>query len=138
MATISLAAHLRVVIARTARRLRQESGVDLSPSLTAALGTVERKGPLTPSELAKCERIQRPTATRLIARLEESGLVNRAADPTDGRSSLVSITGDGEELLERLRANKDAFLARRLGTLTDDERATLERAGEILERVLAE
>src|SRR3954451_18142364 len=136
MVTTSLAAHLRVVIARTARRLRQESGVDLSPSLTAALGTVERKGPLTPSELAKCERIQRPTATRLIARLEDSGLVTRASDPTDGRSSLVSISREGEQLLERLRANKDAFLARRLDALDPDERATLDRAAEILERVL--
>src|SRR5437764_290400 len=79
MVTTSLAAHLRVVIARTARRLRQEAGVDLSPSQTAALGTVERRGPLTPSELAACERIQRPTATRVIARLEEAGLVGRAA-----------------------------------------------------------
>ena len=138
MLTIPLAPHLRVVIARTARRLRQESGVDLSPSLTAALGTIERRGPITPSELAKCERIQRPTATRVIARLEESGLVTRAADPTDGRSSLVSITTDGEKLLERLRANKDAFLARRLDALNAEERATLERAAEILERVLAE
>src|SRR3954464_6116469 len=136
MATTSLAAHLRVVIARTARRLRQESGVDLSPSLTAALGTVERKGPLTPSELASCERIQRPTATRVIARLEEAGLVDRAADPTDGRSSLVSITTDGRALLERLRANKDVFLARRLDALSPEERATLDRAAEILERVL--
>src|SRR3954449_3711227 len=136
MATTSLAAHLRVVIARTARRLRQESGVDLSPSLTAALGTVERKGPLTPSELAACERIQRPTATRVIARLEEAGLITRAADPTDGRSSLVSITADGRALLDRLRANKDAFLARRLDALDPDERAVLDRAAEILERVL--
>ena len=136
MVTTSLAAHLRVVIARTARRLRQEAGVDLSLSQTAALGTVERKGPLTPSELAACERIQRPTATRLIARLEEAGLVDRAADPTDGRSSLVSITADGRALLERLRANKDVFLARRLDALSPDERATLDRAAEILERVL--
>jgi DNA-binding MarR family transcriptional regulator len=136
MATTSIAAHLRVVIARTARRLRQEAGVDLSPSLTAALGTVERKGPLTPSELAACERIQRPTATRIIARLEEAGLVDRDADPTDGRSSLVSITADGRALLERLRANKDAFLARRLDALSPDDRATLDRAAEILERVL--
>src|SRR4051812_9167548 len=136
MATTSLAAHLRVVIARTARRLRQESGVDLSPSLTAALGTVERKGPLTPSELAACERIQRPTATRVIARLEEAGLITRAADPTDGRSSLVSITEDGRALLERLRANKDAFLARRLDALSAEERAVLDRAADILERVL--
>src|SRR3954454_12526688 len=136
MATTSLAAHLRVVIARTARRLRQESGVDLSPSLTAALGPVERKGPLTPSELAACERIQRPTATRVIARLEEAGLITRAADPTDGRSSLVSITADWSALLHRLRANKDAFLARRLDALDPDERAVLDRAAEILERVL--
>src|SRR3954469_18791364 len=106
MATISLSAHLRVVIARTARRLRQESGVDLSPSLTAALGTVERRGPITPSELAACERIQRPTATRLVARLEEAGLISRAADPADGRSSLISITTEGEQLLARMRANK--------------------------------
>ena len=136
MAITSSAAHLRVVIARTARRLRQESGVDLSPSLTAALGTVERKGPITPSELAACERVRRPTATRLIARLEEAELVTRAADPTDGRSSLVSITTDGEKLLKRLRANKDAFLARRLDALSAEERATLDRAAEILERVL--
>ena len=138
MATTSIAAHLRVVIARTARRLRQEAGVDLSPSLAAALGTIERHGPLTPSEIAACERIQRPTATRIIARLEEAGLVTRAADPADGRSSLVSISADGRALLERLRANKDAFLARRLETLAADDRATLERAAKILERVLAE
>src|SRR4051795_8084203 len=136
MATTAQAAHLRVVIARTARRLRQQAGTDLSPSQTATLATIERRGPVTPSEVAACERIQRPTATRVIARLEEAGLVDRAADPSDGRSSLVSITADGRALLERLRANKDAFLARRLDALTAEERATLDRAAEILERVL--
>src|SRR3954447_17144652 len=136
MVTIPLAAHPRVVLTRTARRLRQEAGVDLSPSQTAALGTIERRGPLTPSELAAIERIQRPTATRVIARLEESGLIVRAADPTDRRSSLVSVTPEGRALLERLRANKDAFLARRLDDLDADELAVLERAAEILERVL--
>jgi DNA-binding MarR family transcriptional regulator len=138
MATTSVAAHLRVVVARTARRLRQEAGTDLSPSQTAALATIERHGPLTPSELASRERIQRPTATRVIARLEEAGLVERTADPTDGRSSLVSLTGEGRALLKKLRANKDAYLARRLETLDPDELAALERAADILERVLAE
>jgi DNA-binding MarR family transcriptional regulator len=138
MATTSSAAHLRVVIARTARRLRQEAGVDLSPSQTAALATIERRGPITPSELAAYERIQRPTATRVIARLEEAGLLSRAADPADGRSSLLSITAEGEALLERMRANKDAFLARRLEALEPEEREVLDRAADILERVLAE
>src|SRR5437764_15191670 len=134
--TTSSAAHLRVVIARTARRLRQEAGVDLSPSQTATLATIERRGPITPSELAACERIQRPTATRVIARLEEAGLVSRAADPADGRSSLLSITAEGRALLEQGRTRKDLFLARRLETLEPEEVATLERAAAILERVL--
>src|SRR3954465_9480218 len=126
MVTTSVAAHLRVVVARTARRLRQEAGTDLSPSQTSALAAVERRGPLTPSELASCERIQRPTATRVIARLEEAGLVGRAADPAGRRSSLVSATEEGRALLEHLRTRKDAFLARRLEGLDADEIATLE------------
>jgi DNA-binding MarR family transcriptional regulator len=136
MQTSSVAAHLRVVVARTARRLRQEAGTDLSPSQTAALATIERHGPLTPSELARCERIQRPTATRVLTRLEEAGLIGRAADPADGRSSLVSITGEGRALLDALRTRKDAFLAQRLDELEPEEVAALERAAEILERVL--
>src|SRR3954471_22209214 len=138
MQTTSVAAHLRVVLARAARRLRQEAGTDLSPSQTAALATIERRGPLTPSEIAAAERIQRPTATRVIARLEEAGLVTRAADPTDGRSSLGSITADGAALHKRLRTRKSASRAPRLDTLGPDEVAGLDRAAEILERVLAE
>ena len=136
MEITSTAAHLRVVLARAARRLRQEAGADLSPSQTAALATIERRGPLTPSELAQYERIQRPTATRVLARLEEAGLVTRAADPADGRSSLVSLSADGRALLERVRTRKDAFLAQRLDRLDARDRAVLERAADILERLL--
>ena len=131
-----LAGHLRHTIARAARRMRQEAGGELSPSLTAALATVELHGPLTPSELAKRERIQRPTATRVLARLEEEGLIQRTADLYDRRSSLVAVTKDGAALLAELRTRKTAFLAERLETLEPDERATLERAADILERVL--
>jgi len=74
----------------------------------------------------------------VIARLEESGLIDRAGDPADRRSSLVSVTPDGRALLRRLRANKEAFLARRLDRLDADELAVLDRAAEILEKVLAE
>ena len=95
MRTISqadLAVRLRLVIARTARRLRQEAGEELSPSQVAALATIDRHGPLTPSELAGRERVQRPTATRVIARLEEAGLVDRTQDPADRRSFVVALT----------------------------------------------
>ena len=136
--THELAAQLRLAITRTARRLRQEAGGALSPSQTAALSTVERHGPLTPSELATRERIQRPTVTRLLGRLEEAGLVARAADPVDRRSSLVSITPAGRALLARLRTRKDAYLATRLDALAAGDRRALERAAAILERLLDE
>jgi DNA-binding MarR family transcriptional regulator len=133
-----LAGHLRLTIVRTARRLRQEAGTGLSPALAAALSTVERYGPLTPSEVATRERIQRPTVTRVLGRLEDAGLVARTRDPQDGRSSLVSITPAGSQLLAELRSRKTAFLARRLERLGAEDRATLERAAVILERMLAE
>src|SRR5215217_8091973 len=133
-----LASRLRLDISRMARRLRQEAGAELSPSQTAALATVERHGPLTPSELAERERVQRPTVTRVLARLELAGLVQRAADPQDRRSSLVSISGDGRALLKALRARKDAYLARRIDALDVADREALERAAAILERMLRE
>jgi DNA-binding MarR family transcriptional regulator len=132
----ALADRLRVVLARTARRLRQEAGADLGPTLIAALGTVERHGPLTPSRLAERERIQRPTATRLIAKLEEQGLIARATVPGDARSSVLSITDEGTALLVHIRTRKDAFLARRLRALPAEDRATLARAADLLEELL--
>ena len=134
----ALAGRLRLAVTRTARRLRQEAGGGLSPSLTAALATIERHGPLTPSEVAARERIQRPTATRVLARLEEAGLVQRAADPADRRSCLVSASDEGRSLLAVLRTRKDAFLAQRLDGLSGEEREVLERAAAIFERMLRE
>ena len=133
-----LAGHLRLTIVRTARRLRQEAGTELSPSLTAALSTIERHGPMTPSELAARERIQRPTATRVLARLEDDGLVERTPDPHDRRSSLVAATPAARALLAELRTRKTAFLAERLERLDADDREALDRAAAILERMLAE
>jgi len=133
---VEVATQLRMAILRTARRLRQEAGVDLGPALIAALGTVERHGPLTPSELADLERVKRPTATRMVNRLEAEGLIVRARDLADGRSSLVSANPRGLELLRRLRKRRTVYLARRLRELDPDEVAALARAAEILERLV--
>ena len=130
------AARLRLAITRVARRLRQEANADLSPSLTSALASIEAHGPVTPSDLASCERVQRPTITRVLARLAELELIERSADPADGRSSLVSITPAGRELLSDLRTRRDAFLADRLTKLSAEDRAVLDRASEVLESLL--
>ena len=133
-----VASRLRLAVARTARRLRQEAGGGLSPTLSAALATIDRHGPLTPSELADRERVKRPTATRLLATLEEGSLVARTSDPSDRRSSLIAITPEGRELMRTLRTRKDAYLVRRLAKLTADERAMLAQAADLLERMLEE
>jgi DNA-binding MarR family transcriptional regulator len=133
---VELPARLRLAIARMARRLRQEAGDELSPSSMAALATIEQRGPLTPSELAEYEGIKRPTATRVLQRLLEAGLIERTADPSDGRSAVVSVTKDGSALLKKLRSRKNAYLARRLRELPDEDVAALERAAEVLERLL--
>ena len=133
-----LAGHLRLTIVRTARRLRQEAGGELSPSLVAALSTIERHGPLTPGEVATRERIQRPTVTRVLTRLEEQGLIERMPDVRDRRSTLVTASPAGRELLAELRTRKTAFLASRIEGLSAEERETLERAADILERMLDE
>ena len=62
----------------------------------------------------------------------------RATDPTDRRSSLVSISPAGTELLAVARTRKDAYLARRLSALSDEDRVALDRAAEVLERMLKE
>jgi DNA-binding MarR family transcriptional regulator len=132
------AARLRLAVNRMARRLRQEASTDLGPASIAALATIERSGPLTPSELARIEGIQRPTATRTLGRLTEDGLVTRTSDPSDGRSAIVQISSDGRKALSRLRKRKTAYLAKKMRALPDDDVATLARAAEILEQVLEE
>jgi DNA-binding MarR family transcriptional regulator len=132
------AAHLRTAIVRTARRLRQEAAAEttgLTPTSLAALATIERHGPMTPSEIAAIERVKRPTITRTLGCLEREGLIDRTPDPTDRRSALVEINGAGRERLRRLRSRKNAYLARRMRDLTTDEVETLGRAAEILERM---
>jgi len=132
------AAHLRTAIVRAARRLRQEAAAEtagLTPTSVAALATIERHGPLTPSEIAAIERVKRPTITRTLGCLEREGLIDRSPDPLDRRSALVSVNAAGRERLRRLRKRKNAYLARRMRDLSDEEVETLERAAEILERM---
>lgn len=131
-----LASRLRLAITRTARRLRQTAGGDLGPSQLAALATIERHGPLAAGELAEREGIKPPTATRILANLERAGLVARVTDPTDRRSSILTVTGDGRGLLRRLRARKTAYLAQQLQDLPEDDVAALARAADVLERML--
>ena len=134
--TAELASTLRVSVMRLGRRLRAERVVtDLSLTQMAALGTLDRHGPLTPRELADHERVQPPSMTRVLAGLEERGLILRTPHETDGRQHLVSLTAEANALLREDRRRRDAWLARRLAELTQEERDVLYAAAPVIERL---
>lgn len=136
VADAALASTLRMTVMRLARRLRAER-VDTVHTLSqlAALATVDRHGPMTPGELAAHERVQPPSMTRVVTRLEEEGLLHRTPHPTDGRQHLLSVTAAGRELLAADRRRRDAWLSRQLGALDGPEMDALARVLPILQRL---
>lgn len=113
---------LFVSTVRLARRLRQLSDTRLTPSQHSAMMSIHRHGPLTLGALAELERVAQPTTSRVVAKLEAQGLVERRPDPTDGRVVRVVTTPEGDELLDAARSRKVAWIADHLAQLAPDER----------------
>jgi DNA-binding MarR family transcriptional regulator len=135
--TISeLASQLRPALLRLTRIVRNQR-VDMSVTLTqlSAMATLQKKGPMSAGELANCERVQPPSMTKVLANLEERELVRRDVHPTDRRQAIIAITPAGIELLDSERRSRDAWLSKRLGTLTAEERALLQRVVPILDKL---
>ncbi|HEX3794387.1 MAG TPA: MarR family transcriptional regulator [Acidimicrobiales bacterium] len=133
-----LAGRVRLAINRLHRRLRQESLAGLSPAQASALGSVHRLGSPTLGELAAVEQVQPPTMTRIVASLQEAGMVTRVTDATDRRSARVRSTPAGARALEKIRTLKNAFLIRRLTQLTPEEQSHAAELVALLERLLEE
>jgi DNA-binding MarR family transcriptional regulator len=131
-----LAISLRESITRLNRRLRQARAVgDLTFSQLSALTSLQLAGVLTPRELADIERVQPPTMTKIVGKLEERGLVERTPHPTDRRQVILSATEQGRLVYAQFEKARNEWLARQLVELTPDERDTLERAAQILQQV---
>jgi DNA-binding MarR family transcriptional regulator len=134
-----LAHTVRIAVMRLSRRLRNRGGdSSLTLSQISALATLDRLGPLTPGGLAELEMVQPPSMTRLLAVLEERGLIVSAPHPADGRQKLVRVTPVAHRMLVADRAEREAWLVRRMTTLTDRELATLRAAAPILEKLTRE
>ncbi|HEY2791395.1 MAG TPA: MarR family transcriptional regulator [Micromonosporaceae bacterium] len=134
-----VATEVRDALTRLNRRLRQVRPLgELTQTQLSALTSLELAGRLTPTELAEIERVQPPTMTRIVAKLEEQGLVERTPHPTDGRQSFLSATKRGREVFVEQHRAKDAWLTRRLATLTAEQRATLRIAAELLRKAARE
>jgi Transcriptional regulators len=136
LAVAALATELRDGVMRFNRRLRQARPVgDLTGSQLSVLTSLELAGAMTPRELAESERVRPPTMTKIVARLEEIGVVQRTPHPTDGRQVILSATARGREALAETRRPRDAWLTKRLAALSDAERDTLQAAVEIITRI---
>lgn len=131
------AARLRTTTTRLFRLMRRHAPGGLSPSQLAALGTVRRSGPLPIGALAEEEGVAAPTATKIVDKLVGADLVERQADPTDRRVSLIAITAAGNDLLDDIGARRTAWLTARLRGLPADELAALLTSLDVLEHLIA-
>jgi DNA-binding MarR family transcriptional regulator len=131
----TLGSQLRLVVLRLSRRLRQQAVGEITASQLSALSVVANHGELSLGELAAIERIAPPSMTRIAARLEEGGLLERRVDAVDRRVARVAVSPAGEALLAETRTRRDAFLAARLPEFTVEERALLAKAVPLLERL---
>jgi DNA-binding MarR family transcriptional regulator len=131
-----LASQLRPSLLRLTRIVRNQR-VDMSVTLTqlSAMATLHKHGPMSAGELAACERVQPPSMTKVLANLEERGLVRREVSPSDRRQAIIAITDAGVELLDSERRSRDAWLSKRLGTLSAEERALVQRVIPVLDKL---
>src|SRR5215469_14920242 len=135
-----LATSLRISVSRLGRRMRAEriaQGLqpELSDTQLTALAALEKHSEMTPGELAEHEKVQPPSITRVIASLEERGLIERMPHPSDRRQVVLTVTDQGRDVVRQVRQLREAWLARRLRDLTSAERAVLREAVQILEKL---
>jgi DNA-binding MarR family transcriptional regulator len=127
------AARLYVVVGRLVRMLRRTGIADVSPGALSALSTLARSGPSRLGDLAAREAVAAPTMTRIVAALEEAGLVSRRPDPVDGRAVVVETTEAGMTLVQGESFARSSALRRRVEALSDADRAALVAALPVLE-----
>ena len=102
-----VAQRLRHSLGRLVRTLRRHDEDDLSPTVASILFAVGREGPLTAGDIARRERLAKPSVTAAIEKLAAAGLVERRADDSDGRVVWVAITAAGRRRIDARRARPD-------------------------------
>jgi DNA-binding MarR family transcriptional regulator len=129
-----LASELRLALGLLVRRLRIEHRLSLSH--VAVLARLDREGTHSIGSLAAAERMRPQSMAQTIRDMESDGLIERRADPTDGRRSLVDMTAEGRGMLEGDRRRRQGWLTEALAReLNAQERADLMKAVELMRRL---
>jgi len=131
------AARLRAVVGKLSRRLNAlVRGTGLTPSQLSALGVIARQGPIRLSDLAELESVNPTMLSRVVAALDEAGLVRRRTDPDDRRAGLLEVTANGRRTHDRLRAERGRVLTAGLERLDPNDLAAVEAALPALEALI--
>ena len=130
---------LRASLSGLQRTLRAQARAEgLGSAKLSVLAQCARHGALPAAEIARLERVKPQSLTRLLAELEADGLLQRQADPADGRRQLLSLTRAGARSIGDEAARREAALADALAvTLSAAERTQLRAACTLLERLAA-
>jgi DNA-binding MarR family transcriptional regulator len=124
-------------VGRLVRHMRAAAAQhELSLTESAVLARLDREGPATTAELARAEGMRPQSMSAVIATLEQRGFIERKPHPSDGRQVNLALTGAGAAVRRSTKDLKRAWLAQATGSLEDEDRQTLARAGDILKRLL--
>jgi DNA-binding MarR family transcriptional regulator len=137
MVTEDIADELLVAIGRFVRATRAHAD-SLPPARAQAMGYLSREGPQTIAWLAARHGVRHQSMSRIVGELESLGYVTRAANPSDARGFVLSLTAAGEAALDADRAARRSWVATAVETkLTPAERAILRAVPSLLERLAA-
>src|SRR5215218_8097143 len=96
----------RALQARVAAQLHP----DLEPAALGLLALLQDEGPLRASDLVVRLGLDKSTVSRQVNSLVDLGLVDRAADPVDGRAQVLTPSAEGAERLADVRAARRSYL----------------------------
>lgn len=124
--TLSDAAAVHRDLIRIGRAVRSRTGHGpLSPRQMSALWSIAQHAPIRATELADREGVAGPTMSRVVACLEQYGMVARTTDPHDGRVSLLTPTDAGLDYIHGASSRKSELFEQALARLDDDARNTV-------------
>jgi len=127
---------LTQAIGMLVRRIRAASAShELSLTESSVMARLDREGPGTTAELARAERMKPQSMGTTIATLEELGMVERKPHPTDGRQMNIALSAKGLAIRNSSKDARRTWLALVIEQLTEEERDTLFKAGEIIKRL---
>lgn len=134
---VRAARDLRVVVSRVRRKLKEISDAhELTPSQTSVLSRLDKDGAASASDLAAAERVRPQSMAATLAVLDERGLIQRRADPRDGRRQLISLSTAGREFIDDSRQEREEWLTRALqDRYSEAERHILIEALTLLDRL---